>query len=166
VARALDVLFAFPGLLLAILAVAMFGTGLVAPAVALVIVYVPYVARVVRSAALRERQLSYVRALTVQGVGAWQICLRHMLPNLLPVVVAQATVAFSFAFVDLAAINFIGLGIQPPQADWGSMVGTGQGSLINGHPQETRFASGCIVLVVVSVNLLAERLGGFEERVS
>lgn len=165
-ARSLDVLFAFPGLLAAILAVAMFGKGLTAPVVALSIVYLPYVSRVVRSAALKERNLSYVAALTVQGFSPWRIITRHLLPNIWPAIVAQAVITFSYGMVDLAAINYLGLGIQPPAADWGVMVADGQSAILGGYPQQSLLAGLCIVTVIVSVNLIGERLAGTREALS
>jgi peptide/nickel transport system permease protein len=155
--RALDVLFAFPALLTAILAVAMFGKGLSAPVVALAIVYLPYVARLVRAAALRERHLPYVAAMTTQGFSGWRITTRHLLPNLWPLISAQAVIGFSYAMIDLSAINFLGLGLQPPTADWGSMVASGQSAILGGNPQESLAAGLCIVSVIVSVNILGER---------
>ncbi len=162
-ARGLDVVFAFPGLLLAILAVAMFGTGLTAPIMALGIVYVPFVARVVRAQALRERNLPYVAASTVQGFSAVYICVRELLPNLSALVAGQAILAFSYGVVDLAAINFLGLGIQPPAADWGVMVAEGQASIVRGAPAESLYAGALIVLTVICVNVLGERLSASEQ---
>lgn len=156
--RALDVLLAFPGLLLAILVVAVFGTGLVAPVIALAISYMPFFVRILRGAAMRERRQPYVEALTVQGSSAWTITLRHLLPNLLPLVVAQATVNFGYAMVDLAALSYLGLGVQPPQADWGAMVFTGQAGIIQGYPAESLLAGACIALVVCAFNVLGDRL--------
>ena len=118
----LDVLFAFPGILLAVLAAAVFGAGLTAAAIALAIAYTPYIARVLRGAALKERAQQYISALEVQGLSAWLICLRHLVPNMLGLVVAQGTILFGYAMVDLAAISFIGLGVQAPDPDWGVMV--------------------------------------------
>jgi peptide/nickel transport system permease protein len=158
VVRGMDVIFAFPGLLVAILAVAMFGKGLLAPAIALAIVYVPYVGRIVRSAALRERSLPYVEALTLQGLSVTRICVRHILPNIGEIVAAQAVIAFSYAVIDLAAINYLGFGIQPPQADWGSMVASGQSSILDGHYEEALFAGLCIVGLIVAVNVLGEAI--------
>jgi peptide/nickel transport system permease protein len=158
VARGLDIGLAFPGLLVAILAVAIFGTGLTAPVLALALVYVPFIARVVRSQALRERSLPYIASSTVQGFSGWHICVRELLPNIASLVASQAILAFSFAVVDLAAINFLGLGIQPPNADWGVMVAEGQAAILRGSPQESLYAGGLIVLAVVCVNLLGERL--------
>jgi peptide/nickel transport system permease protein len=158
VSTVLDVLFAFPGILLAILAAAVFGAGLVAASIALAIAYTPYIARVVRGASLRERNAAYITALEVQGASAWRACLRHLVPNVWPLIVAQGTILFGYAMVDLAAISFIGLGVQPPQPDWGVMVGEGQTGLVLGYPMESISAGLCIVLVVVAFNLLGERL--------
>lgn len=158
VVRVIDAIFAFPGLLLAILATALFGTGLPAAITALSIAYIPYIARIVRSAALRERNLPYVAALRVQGVrGAW-ISLRHILPNISGLIVANATLAFGFALMDLAGLSFIGLGVQPPTADWGAMVGTGMAGLLQGRPAEALAASALIVITVAAVNVLGDRL--------
>jgi peptide/nickel transport system permease protein len=158
ISTSMDVLFAFPAILLAILAAAVFGAGLVAPTVALAIAYTPYIARVLRSAALRERSREYIAACEVQGLPALAICARHLLPNLLGLITAQATLLFGYAMVDFAAISYIGLGIQPPQADWGVMVSTGQAGVLQGYPSESLSAGLCIVIVVVAVNLLGERL--------
>ncbi|HET6505866.1 MAG TPA: ABC transporter permease [Baekduia sp.] len=158
ISTVLDIMFSFPAILLAVLAAAVFGAGLTAPTLALGAAYTPYIARVLRGAALRERAREYVAACEVQGLGAWTICARHLAPNLLPLIVAQATLTFGYAMVDFAAISYIGLGVQPPTADWGVMVSTGQAGVLQGYPLESLTAGGSIVLVVVAVNLLGERL--------
>ncbi len=158
ISAGLDILFAFPAIVLAILAAATFGTGLLAPALALAIAYTPYIARVLRGAALRERAREYVAACEVQGLSAVAICARHLVPNLLALIVAQATLMFGYAMVDFAAISYLGLGIQPPAADWGVMVASGQLGVLQGYPAESLAAGLCIVVVVVAVNLLGERL--------
>ncbi len=158
VVRVIDAIFAFPGLLLAILATSLFGAGLPAAVAALAIAYIPYIARIVRSAALRERSLPYVAALRVQGVRGLWIALRHILPNVAGLVVANATLAFGFAVIDLAGLSFIGLGVQPPTADWGAMVGAGMGGIMQGKPAEALFASALIVMTVAAVNVLGDRL--------
>jgi peptide/nickel transport system permease protein len=155
---AMDLLFAFPGILLAVLAAAVFGPSLTAAALALAIAYTPYVARVLRSAAVRERAREYIAACEVQGLSAWAICARHLVPNVAPLIVSQGTLLFGYAMVDLAAVSFIGLGIQAPQSDWGVMVATGQPGVLQGYPAESLSAGLCIVAVVVAVNLLGERL--------
>ncbi len=154
----LDVLFAFPGILIAVMAAAVFGPSLQTAVIALSVAYTPYIARVLRGAALRERAQLYVSALEVQGLGAWAICLRHLVPNIIGLVVAQGTILFGYAMVDLAAISFIGLGVQSPQADWGVMVSEGRAGVLTGYPLESLSAGLCIVVVVVAVNLLGERL--------
>jgi peptide/nickel transport system permease protein len=155
---AVDIVFAFPAILLAVLAAAVFGPGLTAAALAIAVAYTPYVARVLRSAAVRERAREYIAAGEVQGLSAWTICARHLVPNVAPLIVAQGTLMFAWAMVDLAAVSFLGLGVQAPQADWGVMVGTGQAGVLQGYPEEALAAGLSIVVVVVAVNLLGERL--------
>ena len=154
----IDVVIAFPGILLAILATTVLGVGLSAAVVALAIAYIPFLARVLRSAALVERGLPYVAALEVQGVSSFTICVRHIIPNLAPIVVAQATTIFGYAMVDLAAISFLGLGVQPPTPDWGVMVNENQSGVLQGYFQPSLMAGLCIVVVVVAFNILGERL--------
>ena len=163
ISRVLDILFSFPGLLLAVVAVAIFGRGLPAAIIALGISYIPYHARVTRSAAVRERSLPYVSALHVQGFSGLRICVRNILPNVLPLIAAHATVAFGYAMIDLAAIPFLGLGVQPPTADWGSMVSTGEPGILSGHPQESLFAGIMIVIAVAAFNVLGERLSDAQQ---
>ena len=158
ISSGLDILFAFPGILLAVLATAVFGAGLLAAAIALSLAYMPYVARVLRGAAFRERSQPYVAALEVQGASATSICLRHLIPNMLPLIVAQATILFGYAMVDLAAISFLGLGVQPPRADWGVMISENQTGIVQGYPLPALAAGVCIVAVVIAVNVLGERL--------
>jgi peptide/nickel transport system permease protein len=162
ISSGLDILFAFPAILLAVLATAVFGAGLTAAALALAVAYTPYVARVLRGAALRERSRPYVAALEVQGASATAICVRHLLPNLGALIVAQATILFGYAMVDLAAISFLGLGVQPPTANWGVMIEENQVGIVQGYPLPALSAGIAIVLVVIAVNVLGERL--FERR--
>ncbi|MGB8860934.1 MAG: ABC transporter permease [Ilumatobacteraceae bacterium] len=158
ISSVIDIVFAFPGILLAILATTALGVGLTAAVVALAIAYTPFLARVLRSAALVERGLPYVAALEVQGASSFTICVRHIIPNLAPIVVAQATTIFGYAMVDLAAISFLGLGVQPPAPDWGVMVNENQSGVLQGYYQPSLAAGLCIVLVVVAFNILGERL--------
>lgn len=158
VSRVADILFAFPGLIFAMLAVAMFGPGLVAPVIALSIAYTPYLMRVIRAEAIRQRNLPFVAACYVEGLPARTIMWRHLLPNVLPLLVVQATLSFGYALVDMAAISYLGLGVQPPTAEWGLMVSTGQSAILAGHPQESLFAGAMIILTVVAFNLLGDRL--------
>jgi peptide/nickel transport system permease protein len=158
VSAGLDILFAFPGILLAVLATAVFGAGLTAAAVALAIAYVPYVARVLRGAALKERGQPYVAALEVQGAPPWAICVRHIVPNMSSLIVAQATIMFGWAMVDLAAISFLGLGVQAPAPDWGVMISENAVGIQEGYPLPSLVAGACVVVVVIAFNVLGERL--------
>lgn len=154
VSGALDVVFGFPGLIMAVLAAAVFGAGLTAPIVALSVAYLPLITRVVRAAALKERHLPYVSALQLLGAPTRRIWFRHLLPNLLPLVLVQATIGFGYALLDVAAISFLGLGSQPPDPEWGLMVANGAPSILAGQPQQSLYAGLVILVVVVAFNLL------------
>ncbi|MFG2650401.1 ABC transporter permease [Streptomyces sp. NPDC048436] len=158
ISGALDVVFGFPGLIMAVLAAAVFGTGLTAPIVALSIAYLPLITRIVRSSAVKERNLPYVSALQLLGAPTARIWLRHLLPNLLPLVLVQATIGFGYALLDVAAISFLGLGSQPPDPEWGLMVANGAPSILAGNPQQALYAGLVILTVVVAFNLLGAGL--------
>jgi peptide/nickel transport system permease protein len=157
-ARFMDTLFAFPGLLFAVLAVVAFGTGLTAPVIALSIAYTPYIARVIRAASVHQRQLPYIEACQLLGFSSWRTATCHLLRNVRLLIVAQATLAFGYSLLDLAGLSFIGLGVQPPAAEWGLMVSEGDSALLNGFPQESLAAGAAIVITVVAFNVLGERL--------
>ncbi|THG33276.1 ABC transporter permease [Naasia lichenicola] len=162
--RITEVVFAIPGLVLAILAVSMFGKGLIAPVLALSIAYLPVVSRLVRAGARSELGKPYMAALRIQGVGSLAISFRHLLPALLPAILAQSTIGFGYAMLDLAAISFLGLGAQPPTSDWGVMISSGQPSLLNGAPEQSLFPALLVVLTVLSVNILGARVTAWAER--
>lgn len=159
VGRFLDLLFAYPSLLLAIVIVAIFGGGITQAVIAIAIAYAPYTARVLRSVALRERVLGYVRASELQGMSGVRIACRDLLPNMLPQILTGGAINFAYAMTELAAISFLGLGVQPPQPDWGLMVANGQDSLVQGYPQQSLMAGTLIVVAVVSFGVIGERLG-------
>jgi peptide/nickel transport system permease protein len=157
VARAFDVVFGFPGILLALVVAAMVGAGLRAAVVAIAVAFTPYVGRVTRGLALQQLQLPYVDALRVQGQSPLAICTRHLLPNLGAVIAAQATLTFGYALVDLAALSYLGLGADQGTPDWGVMVGAGQSDILSGHPQLSLYAGALIVVVVAACSVLGER---------
>lgn len=154
----LNVMFSVPGILVAVLASAVFGAGFWAPVLALGLVYTPYVARVVRSVAIRERQRGYVESLQLAGMSSWRICWRHLVPNVLPIVLAQATYGFGSALADFAAISFIGLGIQPPASEWGVMVSDGRSELLDGAMLQSLVGGTLIVVTVIVFNVLGAQL--------
>ena len=161
--RVLELVFAFPGLLVAILVVAVVGPGLTAPVLAMAIAYTPYIARVARSVAVQEQARPYIAAYRVQGFSGWAICLRHLVPNVAPVVLAQATLNFGYALMDLAALSYLGLGVQPPTPDWGTMVNEGQNALLEGVALPSLAPGLAIVLAVVAFNVVGE---GIADRVA
>lgn len=163
IARLVDVIFAIPGLVLAVLAVAMFGKGLIAPVVALSIAYIPIVARLTQTAASRELGKPYMAALRVQGLSSLAICFRHLVPALIPLIAAQMAVGFGYAMLDLAAISFLGLGQQPPAPDWGSMIATGQPGILAGAPEQSVFPAILVVLTVLAVGVIGARVTNWVE---
>lgn len=160
ISRVLDILFAFPNMLLAILAIAIFGPSLVTASIALAIGFTPYSARVIRSVALRERGLPYVSSAQLQGISGFIITVRHILPNVRTQIFTGMTINFGAAMIELAALSFLGLGVQPPAADWGLMVSNGQASLQQGYWEQSIFAGLAIVITVAAFGYVGEQLGG------
>ncbi|MGW4042223.1 ABC transporter permease [Streptomyces sp. NPDC004721] len=160
IGRILDILFAFPNMLLAILAVAIFGPSLLTASIALAIGFTPYSARVIRSVALRERNLPYVLSAQLQGISGFRITVRHILPNVRTQILTGMTINFGYAMIDLAALSFLGLGVQPPTPDWGLMVSNGQASLQQGYWEQSIFAGLAIVIIVAAFGYVGEQLGG------
>ena len=155
--RILDALLAFPALLLAILVVATFGRGLTTVVIALGVIYVPAMARLVRSVTLVHARLAYVDAGRALGYSDTRIMLRHILPNLVAAVVVQSTIDLAYAILDIAALSFLGLGQQPPDPDWGSMLADARSYLLQ-DPWPAMSAGVAIMLAVVSVNLVGDGL--------
>lgn len=156
--RVFDVLFAFPSLLIAIMAVALFGKGLLAPVIAMSIAYAPFVARLTRSLVAAERMRPYVSAYRVQGFGGAWIALRRVLPNITPIVGAQSTLNFGYVLAELAGLSFLGLGVQPPTADWGGMINEAQSGIASGQFLPAIAPAVVVVIVVVAVNIIGEEL--------
>ncbi|MFE2292499.1 ABC transporter permease [Streptomyces sp. NPDC059452] len=155
--RSTELVFAFPGMLLAIIVISVYGEGLLAPVIALAVAYLPYVSRLTRSLVLAERTRPYVSAYQVQGHSPYAICVRHILPNIAPVVLAQATINFGYALMDLAGLSFLGLGVPPLTPDWGRMVFDGQTAVQHGYPLSAVLPCVLIVLTVVAFNVVGER---------
>jgi peptide/nickel transport system permease protein len=153
-----DIAFAFPGILLAILLSTLFGAGMAVAVLALTLAYTPALARLLRATALRETGMEYVKAFRVMGYSDFRIVVRHVLPNLMPFIIAQAIVMFGYATLDLGGLSFLGLGVQPPTADWGVMVAAGAPALLQGYPMQTLAAGTCLVLAAVAFGVLGDRL--------
>jgi peptide/nickel transport system permease protein len=156
-ARAWDVMFAFPPLLLAISIVAAFGAGFWTAVLAIALTYVALIARVVRGVVLVEREKAYVDASRLQGFTSARTAVRHVLPNVAPTIIAQATLNFGYSLLDLAGLSFLGLGVQPPQADWGTMLADGRQYILI-SPNQVLSASVAIAIAVVGFNVLGDSL--------
>jgi ABC-type dipeptide/oligopeptide/nickel transport system permease subunit len=120
--RLVDTLLAFPALLLALTISAILGPNLQNTIIAIGVAFTPYLARIVRGEALRVAQMPYVEAARASGTTAVMILVRHILPNILPAVIVQATISLAFAILAEAGLSFLGLGTQPPAASWGLMI--------------------------------------------
>jgi peptide/nickel transport system permease protein len=157
VSRVFDVLLAFPALLLALVVAAAFGRGIENAILSLSIVYVPMITRLVRSACLVERKLPYVEAGRALGYSSARIMFRHILPNVAPLLLVQVAIDFGYSILDLAAMSFLGLGVQPPASDWGAMLAEARDTLLVA-PRLALAPGLAIMAVVVSFNLLGDAL--------
>ncbi|WP_435747374.1 ABC transporter permease [Microbacterium sp. PMB16] len=157
VSKVLNIMFAIPAILVAILVIAVVGPGFWPPVVSLSLIYTPYIARVLKGAAAQERRRAYVESFQLAGFTSWRINAHHILRNLQPMIFAQATLLFGSAIVDFGALSFLGLGVPAPTAEWGAMVSAGRNELLAGNPQQAAAAGAMIVLTVVAFNVLGER---------
>jgi peptide/nickel transport system permease protein len=158
VMRAMDVLLAFPALLLAIAIVAMRGPGLNNTMFALGITYIPIYARLSRASVIGIKGLDYITAATGVGVPSYRILLRHVLPNSLSPLIVQFTLNIATAIIETAALGFLGLGAQPPTPEWGAMLSDGYKFLTIGAWWALLFPGLAIILVVTGFNLIGDGL--------
>jgi peptide/nickel transport system permease protein len=157
ISRTIDILLAFPGLLLAIALVAVLGPSLTNVALALSLIgWVGY-ARVVRGQVLQAREFEYVAAARAIGAATPRILIRHVLPAALPALTVQATLGMGGAILSEAALSFLGLGVQPPTPSWGAMLNYGRAHVLDA-PHLTVFPGLAIALVVLGLNLLGDSL--------
>lgn len=157
ISRLMDVLFAFPAILLAIGIMAVLGSNLNNVMIAIGIVYMPIFARVTRGAVLTVRHTEYVLAARALGASDAGIILRHVLPNSMAPIIVQTTLSLGFAILAEAALSFLGLGTEPPTPSWGLMLNTGRG-FIERAPWVAIFPGLAIMLVVLSFNILGDGL--------
>ncbi len=155
--RLMDVLFAFPAVLLAIAVLAVRGPGAGNTALAIGIVYVPVFARVTRASVLGVREEVYVRASRSVGASDLRLLTRHVLPNAAPPIIVQTSISLAFAVLAEAALSFLGLGTQPPDPSWGLMLAEGRG-FIDIAWWLAFFPGMAIFLTVLCFNLLGDGL--------
>ncbi|MCH4083830.1 MAG: ABC transporter permease [Olsenella sp.] len=153
--RCMDVLLAVPSILLAITFMAALGKGIDKAVVAIGLVSIPEYARIVRSQILSVKENDYVSAARVIGDSDAKIIFRHVLPNVAPSIIVRATLGISSAILDAAALGFLGLGVQPPQAEWGDMLGRGRNYIFQA-PHAMIYPGLAITLTVLAFNLLGD----------
>ena len=157
ISRIIDVLLAFPGLLLAIALVAVLGPSLTNVVMALTLIgWVGY-ARLVRGQVLRAREFEFVQAARALGATTPRILWRHVIPTTLPAVTVQATLGMGAAILNEASLSFLGLGVQPPTPSWGTMLNYGRGHLLDA-PHLTIFPGVAIAILVLGFNFLGDGL--------
>lgn len=155
--RVMDMMLAIPSILLAITLMAALGKGIDKAVIAIGLVSIPEYARIVRGNILSIKENDYIAAAHVVGLSDARIIFRHVLPNALSVIIVRATLGISSAILDTAALGFLGLGVQPPQAEWGDMLGRARGFIFQA-PHTLLFPGMAITATVLAFNLLGDGL--------
>jgi peptide/nickel transport system permease protein len=155
--RTMDVLLAFPYLLLALIVVTLLGFGLTNVMIAVGLVYVPQYSRIVRSVTLSVRERLFVEAAHAMGGSNTRIMICHVLPNCMAPIIVQTTLSMGWAIVNAAGLSFLGLGAQPPMPEWGAMLASGREYMRNA-PWITTFPGLAILLTALGFNLLGDGL--------
>jgi len=156
--RIVDIMFAFPALLLAIVIVAVIGTGLEKAMVAIGIVYTPQMARIIRSSVLYIKQMEYIEVQKAIGSSDWRIIFRHIIPNSIAPVIVYGTLMLATAILDCAALGFLGLGAQPPTPEWGAMLSNSYSYIMSGAWWAATFPGIAILFSVLGLNILGDGL--------
>ena len=157
IARIMDLIVSIPSLVLAILVIAVIGPNLTNTIVAVTIVYLPRYVRLVRGSALAELTKDYVVAAKVAGAGPLRLMLRTVLPNCMPPLIVQAALGVSDAILEAAGLGFLGLGAQPPQPEWGSMLADAR-EFISAAPWIVALPGIAILITVLAINLTGDGL--------
>lgn len=157
VQRIVDIMLAFPGVLLAIVLVATFGTGLTNLMIAVGIASIPIYARLVRGSVIALRQSEFVDAAISLGRTRWQVLFKHVLPNAIAPIIVQSSLQMAVAILFAAGLGFLGLGAKPPQPEWGLMLARGREYLATA-PHVATFPGLAIIIVVLGFNLVGDAL--------
>ncbi len=155
--RVMDIILAFPSLLLALVLVAVLGPGLLNAMIAISLVNLPHFVRLTRAAVMSERTKDYVIASRVAGAGTMRLMFLTILPNCLAPLIVQATLAFSAAILDAAALGFLGMGAQPPTPEWGTMLAEAR-EFIQRAWWVVTFPGLAILITVLAINLMGDGL--------
>jgi dipeptide transport system permease protein len=155
--RIMDIILAFPSLLLALVLVAVLGPGLTNAMIAIALVLQPHFVRLTRAAVLAEKNREYVTAAKVAGAGPLRLMFRTILPNCMAPLIVQATLSFSNAILDAAALGFLGMGAQPPTPEWGTMLAEAREFILRAWWVVT-FPGLAILITVLAINLMGDGL--------
>ncbi|MDF2683765.1 MAG: nikC [Brevibacillus sp.] len=155
--RLCDGVMAFPNLVLILGLVGIFGPGLMQVVLAMMLVQWVYYARMFRGMIISLKERHFITAAKISGSSEWKIIVRHMLPNVLPPIAVMGTLEMGWAIMDISALSFLGLGIQPPTPEWGAMIHEGK-KYIRSNPELMLYPGMMILLVVISFNMLGEAL--------
>lgn len=155
--RLMDIMLAVPAILLAIVIVAILGPSLVNAALAVSIVLLPQFVRITRAAVISEMNREYVLASQLDGCSGWRLFIRTILPNISAPLIVLATLSFSSAILDIAALGFLGLGAQPPLPEWGSLLSSSR-ELIEVAPWTVTLPGLAILITVLASNILGDGL--------
>ncbi len=155
--RFCDGILAFPNLILILGLVGIFGPGLKQVILAIMLVQWVYYARMFRGMVLSLKEHNFIAAAKISGSSQWKIIKNHIVPNVLPPLVVMGTLEMGWAIMDISAMSFLGLGVQPPTPEWGAMIHEGK-SYIRTNPEIMLYPGLVIMLVIVTFNLLGEAL--------
>lgn len=150
-------IMAFPNLVLVLGIVGIFGPGLMQVLLALMMVQWVYYARICRNMVVSLKERNFIAAARISGSSSWTIIRKHIIPNVQRPIVVMGTLEMGWAIMDISALSFLGLGIQPPNAEWGAMIHEGTG-YIRSHPELMIYPGVLILLVVITFNILGEAL--------
>ncbi|SDA21788.1 peptide/nickel transport system permease protein [Ruminococcus sp. YE71] len=149
-----SIILACPSILLAFVLMSIIGKGITAGIIALGVIYIPMISRLTRSLTIIEKNKTYVEASRVLGYSSARILFLQILPNCVSTIIAELTLDLAYAILDLAGLSFLGLGVQPPQADWGYILSDGQ-QFIMTHTVQALIPGILIVAAVLALNLLS-----------
>jgi peptide/nickel transport system permease protein len=158
VMRIMDAVMAFPAFVLAMGLTAAIGSSITNLILVIAVTQVPAYLRQLRAEMLREREMEYAQAAQTVGNPTWRIVFIHLFPNCFPPLIVQATLAMGFALLTLAALSYIGLGIQPPNSEWGEMTSEGAGLMVTGQWWLSLFPGIAIVATVLIFNVVGDGL--------
>ncbi len=158
--RITDVVLAFPGFVLALIIVAALQESIPNVILAVSAAFVPYFIRLTRAQVLKERELEYVDGARLAGNRPWRVAFLHVLPNSLAPSIVGATLVTGYAVLTVAGLAFLSVGIQPPTAEWGVMVGEGAKDIITGEWWTSLFPGGMIVVAVMAFHFIGDEFGG------